>query len=104
MPGVDWTELEEERFTGWHRKPHIFTAPFYYIEYGMAQLGAVQVWANSLADPKQALSDYRRALSLGGSVPLPTLYETAGAKFRFDAPTLRQAVELIEATIRELEK
>lgn len=103
MSGVDWSGLEQERVTGWHRKIHIFTSPFYYIEYGMAQLGAAQVWANSLRDPKRAVEDYQRALALGGTAPLPTLFETAGARFKFDAPTLRQAVELMESTIEELE-
>ncbi len=104
MLGVDWSDLEQERVTGWHRKLHIFTSPFYYIEYGMAQLGAVQVWANSLQNQSEAIRSYLRALALGGTAPLPTLFETAGAKFRFDVPTLQQAVDLIEATITELEK
>lgn len=104
MIGVDWSELEQERITGWHRKLHIFTGPFYYIEYGMAQLGAVQVWANSLRDRAQAVRDYRSALALGGTAPLPKLFETAGAKFQFDAPTLQEAVDLMESTIENLEK
>lgn len=104
MVGVDWSGLEQERITGWHRKLHIFTGPFYYIEYGMAQLGAAQVWANALRDQPGAVRAYRRALALGGTVPLPTLFETAGAKFKFDAATLGEAVELMEATIRQLEK
>jgi oligoendopeptidase F len=103
MVGVDWSGLEQERITGWHRKLHIFTSPFYYIEYGMAQLGAVQVWANSLRNQREAVNNYRRALALGGTVPLPTLFETAGAKFQFDVSTLGEAVSLIESTIRELE-
>lgn len=104
MPGVDWSGLEEERVTGWHRKLHIFTSPFYYIEYGMAQLGAAQVWANSLRNQKQAIADYKRALALGGTASLPTLFETAGAKFKFDAGTLRESVALMERTIEELEQ
>lgn len=103
MRGVDWDGLEQERITGWHRKLHIFTGAFYYIEYGMAQLGAVQVWGNSLRDQKRAIQDYRRALALGGTVPLPMLFETAGAKFKFDSPTLRDAVNLMETTIKSLE-
>lgn len=103
MPGVDWSGLEEERVTGWHRKIHIFTSPFYYIEYGMAQLGAVQLWASALRDQKQAVSNYRRALALGYTVTLPELYRAAGAEFIFDADHLRQAVALIEQTIETLE-
>ncbi len=103
MPGVDWSELAKERVTGWHRKPHIFTSPFYYIEYGMAQLGAAQLWANALEDQAGAVRAYRRALALGYTVTLPELYRAAGARFAFDAPTLRRAVDLIERTISSLE-
>lgn len=103
MPGVDWSGLEEEMMTGWQRKPHIHQIPFYYVEYGLAQLGAVQVWRNSLADPAGAVASYRRALALGGTVSLPQLYATAGAKFAFDGPTLRAAVELMVETIEQLE-
>lgn len=103
MKGVNWTGLDTIRQTGWHRKLHIFVVPFYYIEYGMAQVGALQVWRNSLSSQETALSSYRRALALGGTQPLPTLYSTAGAEFRFDVPMLTQLVELVEATIEELE-
>ncbi len=103
MRGVDWSDLETERVTGWHRKIHIFTSPFYYIEYGMAQLGAVQLWANALHDQKQAVRDYRRALALAYTVTLPDLYHAAGADFVFDAAHLQQAVYLLEHTIETLE-
>jgi oligoendopeptidase F len=103
MPGVDWSGLEEQMMTGWQRKLHIFQAPFYYIEYGLAQLGAVQVWRNSLSNEREAVASYRRALALGGTTSLPELYTTAGAKFAFDGPTLRAAVNLMEETIANLE-
>lgn len=103
LPGVDWSGLEEAAMTGWHRKQHIHRYPFYYIEYGLAQLGAVQVWRNSLNDPADALEQYRHALGLGGSVTLPELYQAAGARLAFDADTLGEAVELIEKTIETLE-
>lgn len=102
MPGVDWTGLEAERMTGWQRKLHIFTHPFYYVEYGLAQLGAVQVWRNSLRDQAGAIAAYRRALALGGTVPIPQLFAAAGARFAFDAGTLRDAVGLIEDTLAQL--
>ncbi|MBE2201874.1 MAG: M3 family oligoendopeptidase [Anaerolinea sp.] len=102
IPGVDWSGYADEMMTGWHRKQHLYSAPFYYIEYGMAQLGAVQVWANALQDQAGAVANYRRALALGGTVTLPELYQTAGAKFTFDAPTLQTAVDLIERTVAEL--
>ena len=78
MPGVDWSGLDNEMMTGWHRKLHIYHYPFYYVEYGLAQLGAVQVWRNALEDQSDAVAHYRAALSLGGTVPLPELYAAAG--------------------------
>ena len=104
MGGEDWSGLEDARVTGWHRKLHIFVGPFYYVEYGMAQLGAIQIWANSLRNHKQAVADYRKAHRLGGTASLPDLYATAGAKFAFDVPMLKMAVDLCERTIAELEK
>ncbi len=104
MRGVDWTGLEEEKVTGWHRKLHIFQVPFYYVEYGLAQLGAMQIWRNALQDQAKAVADYRKALSLGGAVTLPELYAAAGAKFTFDSETLGAVVNLAMQTIDELEK
>jgi oligoendopeptidase F len=103
MPGVDWKGFEAEKATGWHRKLHIFQYPFYYVDYGLARLGAVQVWANSLQDPAEALRKYRYALSLGATRPLPDLFAAAGAGLAFDVDTLGPAVELMETTIAELE-
>ena len=103
MRGVDWSGLEQEMATGWQRKLHIFQVPFYYVEYGLAQLGAMQVWRNALDDQAAAVAAYRKALALGGTVPLPQLFEAAGAKFAFDEHTLGAAVELAESTIEKLE-
>lgn len=104
IPGVDYSGLEEVKNTGWHRKLHIHQVPFYYVEYGLAQLGAVQIFGNARRNQKQAVADYRRALSLGGTVTLPELFQTAGAKFAFDAATLKQAVDLMETVVAELEE
>jgi oligoendopeptidase F len=101
--GVDYSEPAEWAKLGWHRKLHIFTVPLYYIEYGIAQLGAAQVWANSLQDHAGALKAYRRALALGNTRTLPELFEAAGAKLSFDAETLGRMVELIESKIAEFE-
>jgi oligoendopeptidase F len=103
VPGIDYSGLEDVKMTGWHRKLHIFRIPFYYVEYGLAQLGAVQVYANSLKDHKGAVANYRKALSLGGTATLPDLFKTAGAKFAFDADTLKMAVDVIENEIATLE-
>ncbi|GAB4435929.1 MAG: M3 family oligoendopeptidase [Chloroflexi bacterium OHK40] len=99
MGAIDWSGLEAERATGWHRKQHIYRYPFYYVEYGLAQLGAVQVWRAALANQQAAVQAYRRALALGGTVTLPELYAAAGARFAFDTATMQAAVELIETTI-----
>jgi oligoendopeptidase F len=104
MPGVDWSGLDDELVTGWQRKLHIHQVPFYYVEYGMAALGALQVWRNSLEDPGQAVAAYRQALALGGTLPLPLLYEAAGARFVFDADTLAEAVALAETSVQEMER
>lgn len=104
MPGIDWSGLEDVLATGWHRKSHIYQVPFYYVEYGLAELGAVQIWRNALKDQAGAVASYRRALALGGTRPLPQLYEAAGARLAFDEKTLNEAVTLMETTILDLEK
>jgi len=103
MLGVNWGGFDAEKVTGWHRKLHIFEVPFYYVEYGLAQLGAVQVWHNAQRDQAAALAAYHQSLSLGGTVALPQLFETAGARFAFDTRTVGEAVALMENTIEELE-
>jgi oligoendopeptidase F len=104
LPGVDWSGLEEIKTTGWHRKLHIHTVPFYYVEYGLAQLGAVQIFGNALKDQAGAVAAYRKALSLGGTKALPQLFSTAGARFAFDTSILKAAVDLMEQVIGELEE
>ena len=104
MPGIDWSGLEDSLMTRWQRQLHIYQVPFYYVEYGLAQLGAVQVWRNALKDQAKAIADYRSALALGATVPLPQLFSAAGAKFAFDSTTLREAVDLIENTMLKLEE
>ena len=103
MIGIDYSGLEEAKKTYWHRQGHIFGSPFYYVEYGLAQLGAVQVWGNARRDQKKAVADYRKALKLGATVPLPELFATAGAKFAFDPQTLKEVLDLLEEAIGEME-
>ena len=104
MVGVDYSGLEEHVRTGWQRKMHIFQVPFYYIEYGLAQLGAMQIWRNAMRDQAGAVAAYRRALALGGTAPLPELYKAAEVKFAFDAQTLGEMVRLTEGVMAELER
>ncbi|MDO8580844.1 MAG: M3 family oligoendopeptidase [Candidatus Omnitrophota bacterium] len=98
---VDWQGLEEEHAYLWHRQLHIFEYPFYYIEYGIAQLGALQVWRNSQQQGAGALANFKKALALGGSHPLPELYRTADIHFDFTQKTI---APLMEAANRELEQ
>jgi oligoendopeptidase F len=103
LPDLDWTGVEDSLALYWHIQGHIMSSPFYYIEYGLAQLGAVQVWARARQNQAQAVADYRRALAKGNTATLPQLYETAGVKLAFGGDTLRQAVTLIEQVINELD-
>jgi len=96
---VDWTGLEPVRAKLWHRQLHIFLYPFYYIEYGIAQLGALQVWVNSKRDKARALTDYKRALALGNSRPLPELFSAAGCKFEFSETTIRPLTNMIRTEL-----
>jgi oligoendopeptidase F len=97
--GVDWTGLERERVGRWYRQLHIFELPFYYIEYGLAQMGALQVFRNAVADADDAVAAYKRFLELGGTRPLPELYAAAGAKLVFDADTMAELVAFVEERI-----
>jgi len=97
-PGLDWSGLERYREIGW-QYPHVFDSPFYYVEYGIAQLAALRVWLNSLEDEKAALAAYKKGLSLGGSKPLPILFETVGSKFALDDETVG---EIVEGTLAQI--
>jgi oligoendopeptidase F len=99
---VDWSAYEEVRANLWHRQLHIFIHPFYYIEYGIAQLGALQVWANSKQDKPRALRDYQAALQLGGSRPLPELFAAAGCRFDFSQQTVQPLVQLVRSELGKL--
>ncbi len=84
----DWSGYEEALASLWHRQLHLFEVPFYYVEYGIAQLGALQVWQASRQDAPAALENYLKGLRLGGSQPLPDLFTAAGIRFDFSAPTI----------------
>ena len=99
---VDWSGHEDARAFLWHKQLHIFLHPFYYIEYGIAQLGALQVWANSRRDKVRALTDYKQALALGGARPLPELFQAAGCRFQFDQKTIGPLIELTRSELAKL--
>ena len=101
---VDWTGLDKERIARWYQQPHFFGSPFYYIEYGIAQLGALQVWRNSLREPKEAVRQYREALALGATRPLPDLFKAAGARLIFDTEGIRELVSVAEEELDKLDR
>jgi oligoendopeptidase F len=100
---VDWSGLDSERIARWYQQPHFFSSPFYYIEYGIAQLGALQVWRNSLSNQKDAVRRYREALALGATQPLPELFKAAGARLVFDSAGIREQITLVEEELSKLE-
>lgn len=100
---VDWSGLDAERVARWYYQPHFWDYPFYYIEYGIAQLGALQVWRNSLTDRRDAVRRYREALALGATKPLPELYQAAGARMIFDSDGMREVIELAEEELQTLD-
>ena len=99
---VDWSGYEQARDHSWHRQLHIFLYPFYYIEYGIAQLGALQIWRRSLTDRAAAVADYRRALALGGARPLPELFAAAGTRFGFDEELIAPLMTSIGEQLQRL--
>ena len=99
---ADWSGFEDARANLWHRQLHIFLYPFYYVEYAIAQLGALQVWANSKRDKAVALADYQRGLALGNSRPLPELFAAAGCKFSFTRETVQPLVQLVKTELAKL--
>lgn len=99
---IDFSGLEEYRKTGWQRQLHLFEVPFYYIEYGIAQLGAIGLWMQYIKNPQQALQNYISALSLGGTKTLPVLYETAGLKFDFSPAHIKTLMEFVNGEMEKL--
>ncbi len=102
--GVDFTGYEQNTRIGWQRQLHIYEVPFYYIEYGIAQLGALAVWKNYKENPEKGLVHYLEALKLGYTRPVPEIYETAGIKFDFSLSYIQQLADFLKKELEELEK
>jgi oligoendopeptidase F len=98
---IDYTGLDAFRAISWQRQLHLFEVPFYYIEYGIAQLGAIGMWMQYQNNPTSALENYMAALSLGGTKTLPALYDAAGIEFNFSPNYVKK---LMDFTNKELEK
>jgi oligoendopeptidase F len=101
-PDVDWSGYESAREAMWQRQLHLFHVPFYYVEYGIAQLGALQLWMKAKQDPQPALANYRAGLKLGGTRPLPELFAAAGIRFDFSDQTLRPLMQAISEELDAL--
>lgn len=100
---VDWTSYEAYQKTMWQRQLHLYEVPFYYIEYGMAQLGAIAVWRNYKQNPEKALDAYDRALKLGYTQPIGTIYEAAGIKFDFSYSYVKELADFIKMELATLD-
>ncbi len=100
---IDWTEHQEAELNLWQKQLHIFEVPFYYIEYGMAQLGAIAVWKNYKENPKKGLEQYLAALKLGYTKTIREIYETAGIKFDFSAAYIQELVNFVQHELETLE-
>jgi oligoendopeptidase F len=101
---IDFSGLEEYRKVNWQRQLHLYEVPFYYIEYGIAQLGAIGLWKQFKEDKEKALDNYVQALSKGGTLTLPDLYSTAGLQFNFAPAYIKELMEFVKDEMVALEK
>lgn len=101
---VNWDGYEHFRRNRWQQQLHIFGMPFYYVEYGIAQLGALQMYRLFKKDPQAALEGYINGLKLGSSKPLPEVWKTMGIEFDFSAGTLKDLVEFVQEELEELQE
>ena len=96
---IDYTGLEAYRSHAWLRQLHLFEVPFYYIEYGIAQLGAIGLWQQFKNNQPLALDNYCKALALGGTATLPQLYKTAGLSFNFSSATIQSLMQFVQTEL-----
>ena len=99
---LDWSGFEDWRNVGWQRQLHLFSYPFYYIEYGIAQLGALQMWLQYKESPEMALSNYAKSMRLGGSRPLPNLFEAGGMSFDLGHSTVQGLIDAVRDELAKL--
>jgi len=100
---ADWSEHQYALENLWQKQLHIFEVPFYYIEYGIAQLGAIAVWKNYKNDPETGLSKYLDALKLGYTKTIKEIYETAGIEFNFSAAYVKELADFIKSELKNLD-
>ncbi len=99
---TDWSGLEVNKANVWQKQLHLFEVPFYYIEYAIAQLGALAVWRNYCQNPQKALDQYLNALALGYTVPMKEIYATAGIEFNFSKKYISELMEFLKEKINAL--
>ena len=99
---MNWTGHTDFREVSWQQQGHLFGVPFYYIEYGIAQLGSLQLWKTQMGDPQKALDDYANAMSLGNTKTLPELFEAADLKLGFDEGHFLSLLGMVELELSEL--
>ncbi len=100
---TDWEGLEKYRDFMWQKQLHIFEVPFYYVEYGIAQLGAIAVWKRYKENPENALDKFEKALSLGYSVPIPEIYMAAGISFDFSEEYVKELIDFVALELQKIE-
>ncbi len=98
---IDYSGLENYRSNAWQRQLHLFEVPFYYIEYGIAQLGAIGMWMQFRQNKEQALDNYCNALSLGGTKTLPGLYKAAGLDFDLSPEKIKVLMEFVNGELHQ---
>lgn len=99
---TDWSDLELNKSYLWQRQLHLYEVPFYYIEYGMAQLGAIAVWKSYREDNKKGLEGYMKALKLGYTATIPEIYEAAGIKFDFSREYIKELMTFVKSELDSL--
>ncbi len=99
---TDWTGYETAKHYAWQKQLHIYEVPFYYIEYGFAQLGAIAVWKNYMENKTKGLQQYKDALSLGYTRALPEIYKTAGARFDFSPAYVQELMDFVYAEYQKV--
>jgi oligoendopeptidase F len=99
---TDWSGLEKFKDSMWQKQLHLYEVPFYYIEYGMAQLGAIAVWKNYKEDPEKGLNSYMKALKMGYMKSIPEVYEEADIKFDFSKKNISELMNFVKEEMNKL--
>ena len=99
---TDWSSLQDAKDYLWQKQLHLYEVPFYYIEYGMAQLGAIAVWRNFRKDPQKGLAGYQSALKLGYMRSIPEIYKAAGIRFDFSRAYIHELMTFVREELAKI--